>query len=764
MYMMVKVCILVALSSPLYAGPQSMLFFPRADVDTGASPHRMCLGDFDNDGVLDVLSTSDRNSHLTVSLGHPDGTFREAVWSYTHYDVEDCVVADFNQDGFLDAAAALRASPNIAVSFGLGDGRFASDITYAIDGYASNILTADMNADGHPDLVCTYSNEDKVSVFFGSVNGEFTSAIDTNATETGQQAAIIDANDDDIPDLLISLVNPEQQILVYNGSQDGTFEHASTINLDSYATDIVVSDFNGDGLQDFAASTWSDGLITFFTGNGDGTFAPHDPLQASDRVSCIDAGDINGDGQTDIVVASDFGVEVFLFAGSNAFSSPLQYPLPSGGFSDIAIADLNADGHSDVAVSNYYSNSGSVLHGRGDGTLVSTTQFSTEGDPKAIVSADFNGDSFPDLAYINSSWSSLSVALGTSSGVFSPPHTITVWSSPYDMTLGDFNGDGLADLAISHDRANNSKVTVYLGASDGTFALWTEFATGGYLTECVATDLNADGLADLAVVSRGNQSIQLFSNAGDGSFTLVQELVSASPTSLAAGDLDGDDRPEIIVGSRFNTNLLVYVADPEGVYTQAELFDAGGRIDVLTVQPLGEEQFNAILAGRSSAVVLIQRESDGSYTERSVTTPSGVHDIGVADIDQDGNADLVVLSETTYFSVHRGQADGTYADPQRYAFASSTYSMVVADLNGDNAVDVAAPAQSDDQVVISTGLHISTHCLADLNADGELNFFDVSAFLAAYIDSDPIADFNGDGQFNFFDVSTFLVAYQGGCP
>ena len=55
-------------------------------------------------------------------------------------------------------------------------------------------------------------------------------------------------------------------------------------------------------------------------------------------------------------------------------------------------------------------------------------------------------------------------------------------------------------------------------------------------------------------------------------------------------------------------------------------------------------------------------------------------------------------------------------------------------------------------------------CIADLNGDGVLNFFDVSAFLGAFASADPIADFNGDGVFNFFDVSAFLNAFNAGCP
>ena len=55
-------------------------------------------------------------------------------------------------------------------------------------------------------------------------------------------------------------------------------------------------------------------------------------------------------------------------------------------------------------------------------------------------------------------------------------------------------------------------------------------------------------------------------------------------------------------------------------------------------------------------------------------------------------------------------------------------------------------------------------CSADLNNDGLLNFFDVSAFLSAFTSMSPAADFTGDGLYNFFDVSAFLGAFSAGCP
>jgi len=47
---------------------------------------------------------------------------------------------------------------------------------------------------------------------------------------------------------------------------------------------------------------------------------------------------------------------------------------------------------------------------------------------------------------------------------------------------------------------------------------------------------------------------------------------------------------------------------------------------------------------------------------------------------------------------------------------------------------------------------------------GELNFFDVSAFLSAFNAGDASADLNNDGQINFFDVSGFLTQFNAGCP
>ena len=86
----------------------------------------------------------------------------------------------------------------------------------------------------------------------------------------------------------------------------------------------------------------------------------------------------------------------------------------------------------------------------------------------------------------------------------------------------------------------------------------------------------------------------------------------------------------------------------------------------------------------------------------------------------------------------------------------------------DNGVVAVGAHQDNDNGSNSGSAYVFTvpgaDCPADLTGDGVLNFFDISAFLAAFASGDLVADFNDDGVFNFFDISAFLAAFSAGCP
>ncbi len=85
-------------------------------------------------------------------------------------------------------------------------------------------------------------------------------------------------------------------------------------------------------------------------------------------------------------------------------------------------------------------------------------------------------------------------------------------------------------------------------------------------------------------------------------------------------------------------------------------------------------------------------------------------------------------------------------------------------IGAGNSITIGFGAQLESVEGLHALAPAADECSADINGDLQLNFFDISAFLASYSLQDPIADFNNDGEHNFFDISDFLSAFSAGCP
>lgn len=77
--------------------------------------------------------------------------------------------------------------------------------------------------------------------------------------------------------------------------------------------------------------------------------------------------------------------------------------------------------------------------------------------------------------------------------------------------------------------------------------------------------------------------------------------------------------------------------------------------------------------------------------------------------------------------------------------------------------DLLNPSLTELMIETSARLNTPFCNFADLDQNGHLDFFDVSAFLGAFSTEDSIADYTGDGVFDFFDISAFLGEYNAGC-
>ena len=317
-------------------------------------------------------------------------------------------------------------------------------------------------------------------------------------------------------------------------------------------------------------------------------FLPAVNYNVGSSPGCVALGDFNGDGKADLVVGNYFSnsVSVLLGKGDGTFQTGVNSNASAP--TSLAVADFNGDGKADLVVGNDYEGYFvSVLLGNGDWTFQAAVNYEIGSiHTYTVAVGDFNGDGKADIVVANLGAGpipgDLSVLLGNGDGTFKAAVNYTTYAagSPFAVAVGDFNGDGKADLAVANLYGNN--VSVLLGNGDGTFQAATNYNVGTAPFSVAAGDFNGDGKLDLAVANsgsspaRGNVSVLL--GRGDGTFqAAVNYNAGISPRAVAVGDFNGDGKADLVVanGGSSGTNVSVLLGNGSGTFSAAVNYNAG---------------------------------------------------------------------------------------------------------------------------------------------------------------------------------------------
>jgi hypothetical protein len=357
-------------------------------------------------GTVSFLDESNGGASLgegTLVPGTTSFGFTESSLD-TGKDPSSVVVGDFNGDGIQDLVVENEDDQTLSIFFGKGDGTFTLfQETSPLDIGFGSLFVADFNGDGNLDIVSG------ALVLLGNGDGTFVTKT-LSITYDSVVSAVADFNGDGIPDLGVAGNSNYSAILLGNG--DGSFTAVSTSSFPRETK--AVGDFNGDGFPDLVEISYN-GSVSILLGNGDGTFTTSIPLpQLSSTANTIVVADLNGDGNLDLVFGETNAVVAFLGDGKGNFTQTAQIEqTPSTGDQPevMVIGDFNGDGIPDLVVMTTYGDNGAcsssscfqlILMGKGDGTFnqsQSTPQDAV--NPTAIGVGDFNSDGFTDVAVLD---------------------------------------------------------------------------------------------------------------------------------------------------------------------------------------------------------------------------------------------------------------------------------------------------------------------------------------------------------------------------
>jgi hypothetical protein len=338
-------------------------------------------------------------------------------------------------------------------------------------------------------------------------------------------------------------------------------------------------------------------------------------------------------------------------------------------------------------------------------------------------------------------------------GNFAPVTSYQVGFGPACVAAVDINGNGkIALISANLLDGIDGNLTVLTNNGSGGFGYNATLVVGSYPFGVAAADVNGDGKPDLISANLGDGNLTVLTNNGSGGFGFNATLnaglsVYSAPAFVMAVDVNGDGKPDLISANSGDDTVTVLTNNGSGGFVLDATLTVGAYpVSVAAVDINGNGKIALVSANEfDGTLTVLTNDGHGGFgynatlnVGSSVPNSGGPASVVAADINGNHKPGLICANSVdNTLIVLTNNGSGGFGSNATLVVGSGPLCVTATEVNGDGRPDLVCANSGDGTLTVLTN-----------NGSGGFGShatLTVGFFAGSYPQSVVAADVNGDG-------------------